>query len=78
MKEITFRVTDMKCEGCGSTIRKALLKLNGVYDARADYKTGNVWLHVTESRFRIAEADEAIRKLGYELDAGKVSGALND
>ncbi|MDQ6960382.1 MAG: heavy-metal-associated domain-containing protein [Mariprofundaceae bacterium] len=68
MKEITIKVADMKCEGCGATIRKALLKLNGVYDARADYKTGNVWLHVTESRFRIAEADAAIRGLGYELE----------
>lgn len=66
MKEITIRVNDMKCDGCGVTIRKALLKLNGVYDARVDYKTGNVWMHVNESRFRIAEADEAIRKLGYQ------------
>jgi len=66
MKEITIKIIDMKCDGCGTTIRKALLKLNGVYDARADYKTGNIWLHVNGSHFRIAEADEAIRKLGYE------------
>jgi len=66
MKEIAIKVADMKCDGCEATIRKALLKLNGVYDARADHKTGNVWLHVNESRFRIVEADKAIRKLGYE------------
>jgi len=66
MKEITIRVVDMKCDGCEATIRKALLKLNGIYDARANHKTGNVWMHVKESRFRIAEADDAIRKLGYE------------
>jgi len=70
MKEFTIRVTDMKCDGCGATIRKALLKVNGTYDARADYKTGNVWMQVDESRFRIAEADEAIRKLGYKTEEG--------
>jgi len=70
MNEIIIKVIDMKCNGCEATIRKALLKLNGVYDARADHKTGNVWLHINKSRFRIAEADEAIRKLGYQPEKG--------
>ncbi|GMQ99581.1 MAG: hypothetical protein BMS9Abin18_0399 [Zetaproteobacteria bacterium] len=70
MKEMTIRVIDMKCAGCEATIRKELLKLNGVYDARANFKTGDVWIHVNESRFRIAEADEAIRNLGYQPEEG--------
>jgi len=65
MNEITIKVIDMKCDGCEATIRKALLKLDGVYDARADHKIGNVWLSV-RSGFSIVAADEAIRKLGYE------------
>jgi len=68
MKEITIKVNDMKCAGCEATIRKELLKLNGVYDARANFKTGDVWMHVNESSFRIAEADEAIRELGYKTE----------
>jgi len=35
LNEITIKVIDMKCDGCEATIRKALLKLGGVYDARA-------------------------------------------
>ncbi len=70
MKEITIRLADMKCTGCEATIRKALLKLNGIYDARANHKTGEVWMQVNETGFRIAEADEAIRKLGYKIEEG--------
>lgn len=70
MKEITIRIADMKCAGCEATIRKALLKLNGIYDARANHETGEVWMQVNETGFRIAEADEAIRKLGYKIEEG--------
>jgi len=70
MNEIIIKVIDMKCNGCEATIRKALLKLNGVYDTRADHKTGKVWMQVNEAAFRIAEADEAIRKLGYQPEEG--------
>ncbi len=56
----------MTSNACESTIRKVLLKVNGIYDARADHKTGNVWMHVNESHFHIVEADEAIRKIGYK------------
>jgi len=68
MKEITVRVIDMKCDGCEATIRKALFKVGGVYDAQADHKTGKVWMQVNESVFRIVEANETIRKLGYKTE----------
>ncbi len=66
MKEIIIHVNDMKCDGCEATIRKALFRVNGVYDARADHKTGKVQMQVNEAAFRIVEADEAIRDIGYE------------
>jgi len=66
MKKMTLRVGNMTCAGCEATIRKALLHLDGIEDAWADHKTGRVWLQVDESRFRIAEVDQAIRQLGYE------------
>jgi len=64
MKNIVIRVTDMKCTGCEATIRKAMLKLDGVYDARADFESGIVWIDVHDG-FSIAAADTAIRSLGY-------------
>lgn len=70
MNEITIKVADMKCDGCEATIRKALLKLDGVFDARANHKSGEVWLQVNESDFRVSAADAAIRGLDYEPEGG--------
>ncbi len=66
MKEITVRIGGMTCDGCEATIRKALLKLDGIYDARANHKTGHVWVGINESSCRIAEIDRTIRNLGYQ------------
>jgi len=64
MKHLAIRITDMKCAGCESTIRKALLKLDGVYDARGDHKSGLVWIEASDG-FSLLRADQAIRELGY-------------
>ncbi len=64
MREIVIHVEDMKCAGCEATLRKKLLTLNGVYDARANFKNGAVLLSVN-SGFQISAADKAIRELGY-------------
>ncbi len=71
MKKITLWVSNMTCDGCEATIRKALLRVDGIEDAWADHKTSRVWLQVNESRFRIAEADRVIRQLGYEPGASQ-------
>ncbi len=65
MKEMVIRIAGMKCDGCEATIRKALLELDGVFDAHANHKTGEIWLQVFESHFSIAAVDKALRKLGY-------------
>ena len=68
MTEMQFKVLDMKCTGCESTIRKRLLKLDGVLDARANHKTGEVHLTVRQQDFCMANVDAAIRELGYTPD----------
>ncbi len=66
MKELTISVTGMKCTGCEGTIRKTLLKLNGIYDARANYRTGEIWLQIIESKFNFSEVDAALCSIGYD------------
>ncbi len=66
LKHITIKLAGMRCDGCENTIRKRLLKLDGIYDARANDKTGEVHLSVNESVFRMTDVDAAIRELGYE------------
>ena len=65
-QELEMRIKDMKCAGCEGTIRKALLKLEGVNEARANFKSGLVLLSVSSS-FRYPEAIKAIQDLGYTL-----------
>lgn len=64
LKEITMQVEDMKCAGCEGTIRKKLLTLQGVYDARANFKSGVILLNVASS-FKAVEAFNVIENLGY-------------
>ncbi len=64
VKEVTIKIEDMKCTGCEGTIRKRMLTLKGVYDARANFKSGMLLLNVS-SGFQMPEADKAIRELGY-------------
>jgi copper chaperone CopZ len=64
LKEITMQVEDMKCAGCEGTIRKQLLMLKSVYDARANFKNGVILLNVGPS-FKLEEAFKVIEELGY-------------
>jgi len=66
MREIFMEIKDMKCAGCEATIRKRLLKLAGVYDARANFKTGKLLLNVT-SAFQPSEVAKTMQELGYTL-----------
>jgi len=63
-QELEMKIKDMKCTGCEGTVRKALLKLEGVDDARANFKSGLVLLSVSSS-FQSSEAIKVIQNLGY-------------
>ncbi len=64
--EIFMKITDMKCAGCEATVRKQLLKLESVYDARASFKTGKLMLSV-RSDFQPSEAVRILQEVGYTL-----------
>ncbi len=67
MREIFMKIKDMKCSGCEGTIRKRLLRLEGVFDARANFKTGKLLLNVTPD-FQPSEVPKVMQELGYTLD----------
>ncbi|MDQ6955825.1 MAG: heavy-metal-associated domain-containing protein [Mariprofundaceae bacterium] len=64
LQEVAMKIEDMKCAGCEGTVRKKLLTVKGVYEARANFKSGAVLLNVSSS-FQSSEAVKAIRELGY-------------
>ena len=66
MKEVFMEIKDMKCSGCEATIRKRLLTLKGIYDARANFKNGKLQLNVT-SDVQPSEVTRVMKELGYTL-----------
>lgn len=42
MKEISFKVSKMKCGGCVSTIETELIKINGIKTVKADLTSSTV------------------------------------
>ena len=56
----------MVCSGCEGTVCRAVRKLPGVKDPRADYKSGKM-----EITFSVActqeQIEEAVRQAGYEI-----------
>jgi len=67
IRDIFMEITDLKCAGCEATVRKQLLKLESVYDARASFQTGKLMLSV-RADFKPPEAVKALQEIGYTLE----------
>ncbi|HKI62331.1 MAG TPA: heavy metal-associated domain-containing protein [Mariprofundaceae bacterium] len=72
-KHISIRLLGMMCDGCEATIRKRFLKLDGVDDARANHKTGELHLYVYPADFSMTKANHALKELGYTVKRGSSS-----
>jgi len=62
MTEIELKVKGMSCAHCEMRVKKALEKVEGVKEARADHKKGRAW---------------ATLKEGAKVDAKKLVDAVN-
>jgi Cu2+-exporting ATPase len=65
MKEISFKVSNMKCGGCVSTIETELIKTNGIKAVKADLTSSTVTIS-----FEDIDAEELVNELkniGYPV-----------
>ena len=62
MKE-TIEIDNLKCDGCGNTIRKKLLKINGVIDANAIPENGTVEVKLNSDVMQLVI--DTLTQLGY-------------
>jgi len=62
MTEVELKVKGMSCTHCEMRVKKALEKVEGVKEARADHKKGRAWVTLKE---------------GAKVDAGKLVEAVN-
>lgn len=66
IKEVVISVQGMTCGGCEFNIEKAVEKLDGIYEAKADQRKGIVYIKFNSGRVNVEEIKEAINKTGYK------------
>lgn len=63
--ERSFQVDKTQCEGCKATIEKQLLAVPGVLEAKADDKTGKVWVCYDPTRVRFDALPPIVEAAGF-------------
>ena len=66
MKEITFEVEGMMCEGCENRVKNALSTIEGITNVEANHKTGKVVV-TTNREVEISVIKEKIIDLGFQM-----------
>ncbi len=65
MKRITLRVTDMKCDGCVSSVKSALDDVAGVQDVEVSLEEKTARLAVEEG-IPVERLVDAVKGAGYQ------------
>jgi copper chaperone CopZ len=61
----TFKIENLKCQGCVSTVTNGLLSLDGVVDVQVDLSTSVVQIVYSGDTDRTDEFAAKLKSLGY-------------
>lgn len=64
--ETTIDVKGMTCIGCEFSVERALKKLDGIIEVKADYKRGKVYVKFERDKITVDKIVDAINETGYE------------
>ncbi len=67
MKEITIITMGMTCTSCERAISNALMKVDGVKEARADYASETAKIRYDEKKVDVKKIKEAVENAGYDF-----------
>ncbi len=70
-----FTVEGMHCDGCSSTIKGTLERMDGVDSAKADHEVGSAEAVYNSKKVTSEQLKEAIEKLGYTVTAMETTPA---
>lgn len=78
IKKIELRTKGMHCVSCENKIKEAILSVNGVKDAKADFATEKTTIEFDSSKTDIESIMKAIKNVGYRPEEinKKESGGL--
>jgi Cu+-exporting ATPase len=66
VKKISIKTKGMHCVSCERLIKDALLELNGVKNAKADYPKEITFVEFDSSKTNLSKIMKAIKDAGYE------------
>lgn len=66
--KITFKVSGMSCNGCSSSIGRAVSRLDGVEEAQADFPKGIAEVKFNEKEIAKEKIIETIHNLGFKVE----------
>lgn len=66
MAKLEIPVKGMHCDGCERTLSRALMRLDGVLDAKADHQAERVTVHYDPATVDEQRLREQVELVGYE------------
>ena len=65
--EMTLRIQGMHCASCTMNVENFLIRLDGIFDVKADLTSQSAKIRYDSSKVDIAEIEKVIESLGFEL-----------
>ena len=65
--EVTLRIDGMHCASCTMNVENFLIRLDGIFDVKADLTSGTARVRYDKSKVTIDDMEAVIKNLGFEL-----------
>lgn len=69
---VQLNISGMDCEGCTVHINGELVKVNGVIEANASYKSANAIVKFDDTKTSVDSIANTINKIGYKVTASHI------
>ncbi len=66
-KKAELNVVGMACAGCSGAVKNALLKLEGVHDARVDLAEKKAYVEYDSGKVTLQDLRKAVEGAGYKV-----------
>lgn len=67
-RQVTLKISGMRCEGCAGSVEKALKGVSGVSSASIDLKGGKATVEYDPASASEEDLAEAVRKAGFGVN----------
>ena len=69
---------EMDCDSCAKSIERAVLKMEGIAEVKADYKKGEVYVEFDSEKTKVDDITKTIENIGYQPDKQNIKYLLNN